>query len=135
MPLIQWSDELELGNAAIDAQHRKWVGMLNALNEAMLQGRGKAVLGGLLDELIAYTATHFSMEERLMQTHGYPESEKHVMEHRDLDKTIVRLREDFAAGKIMITIAVMRFLKEWLYQHIKLTDKMLGEFLAGKDSR
>ena len=132
MVLIQWNGELELGNPAIDAQHKKWVGMLNALNEAMIQGKGKEILGPLLSELIDYTAVHFSTEEHLMQARLYPDRDQHARQHAELKATVGKLQRDYAEERLMITIEVMRFLKDWLYQHIKNTDKRFGEFLARK---
>ena len=132
MALIQWSSGLEVGHSNIDTQHKKLVDLVNTLNDAMTQGKAKDILGKLLDELIAYTVSHFAMEEQLMQAHSYPDRANHLKQHTDLKATVVKLQSEFAGGKTMITIEVMRFLKDWLSNHIQVTDKALGKYLATK---
>jgi hemerythrin len=39
MALITWGSTLEVGVSAIDTQHKKLVDMVNALNDAMTQGK------------------------------------------------------------------------------------------------
>jgi methyl-accepting chemotaxis protein/hemerythrin len=73
------------------------------------------------------------VEEGLMQTHGYPDRANHLKQHTDLKATVVKLQGEVAAGKAMITIEVMRFLKDWLSNHIMVTDKALGKFLSSKN--
>lgn len=53
-------------------QHKKLVSMVNEMYQAMSQGKGNDVVGKVLNDLIAYTRTHFAAEEKLMQTNGYP---------------------------------------------------------------
>ena len=132
MALIQWGSALEVGNTSIDTQHKKLVAMVNELNDAMTQGKAKDVMGKLLKELIDYTVTHFSMEEQLMKTHAYSDRANHVKQHDELKAAVTKLQGEFASGKTMITIEVMRFLKDWLSNHILITDKALGKFLATK---
>ena len=47
--------------------------------------------------------------------------------------TVVKLQNDFAAGNAMITIEVMKFLHDWLFHHIKESDKELGKFLVSRN--
>lgn len=56
MALIQWSDSLSVNIAEIDAQHKRLVAMINDLNEAMKQGRGRDVIVRIVDGLVSYTA-------------------------------------------------------------------------------
>ena len=133
MALITWGSALEVGNKDIDSQHKVLVDLVNGLNDAMTQGKGKEILGKLLKELIDYTVSHFAMEERLMQTHAYPDRDKHMKEHTDLKATVTKLQGEFASGKVTITLQVMSFLKEWLSNHILKTDKALGTYLASKN--
>jgi hemerythrin len=45
MALIQWNDSLSVNVVEIDKQHQKLVRMINELNDAMRQGKGKEALG------------------------------------------------------------------------------------------
>ena len=62
-------------------QHQRMIQMMRELNEAMLQGKGKEALSGILAGLHQYTKIHFSAEERLFAEHGYADAEKHRMQH------------------------------------------------------
>ncbi|MGA2938094.1 MAG: hemerythrin domain-containing protein [Syntrophobacteraceae bacterium] len=63
MALIQWNDSLSVNVVDIDKQHQKLVGMINELNDAMRQGKGKDALGKIVNGLIIYAGTHFKTEE------------------------------------------------------------------------
>ena len=126
MPLITWSSSLEVGVSRIDTEHHKLVEMLNQLSDAMHDGHGKEILGKLLGDLVQYTVNHFSMEEQLMKTHKYPLETDHKKEHDDLKTTVSELQEKMKAGKIMVSIETMNFLKTWLNNHILASDKRLA---------
>ena len=77
MALVTWNDSLSVNVAEIDQQHRKLIAMINELNDAMKIGKGKDVLGGIVNSLISYTATHFKTEEKYFAQFGYPDTEDH----------------------------------------------------------
>jgi len=125
-----WSDELSVGNAFIDADHKKLVDMVNKFHDAMSQGKGGAVVGIVLDNLIVYTREHFHREEVAMEKIGYPLFAEHKREHDKLIQEVQDLHASLAAGKTMLTIKVAKFLKDWLTVHIKETDQLLSKALA-----
>jgi hemerythrin len=132
MPLIDWSAELSVNVAEIDKQHQKLIGMINALNGAMRPGKGKDVLGGIIDELIEYTKAHFSMEERYFDEFMYPGAHAHKREHLEFVKKVSEFRSNFQQGKLGLSIEVMDFLSDWLKKHIMGTDKKYGPFFNEK---
>jgi len=64
MALISWNDNLSVHVGEIDRQHQQLIKMINDLDDAMKQGKGKEVLGKIVKGLSDYTAYHFSTEER-----------------------------------------------------------------------
>lgn len=132
MALMNWSDNLSVNIKEIDEQHKKLVGMINELHEAMKQGKGSDVTGKVLAGLIQYVATHFATEEKFMKTHAYPEYLKHKAEHDALTKQAADLQNQFHEGKPVLTVELMSFLKNWLTNHILGTDKKYGPYLNGK---
>ncbi|MCP4353146.1 MAG: hemerythrin family protein [Desulfobacterales bacterium] len=128
MPLIQWDDSLNVNVAEIDRQHQRLVEMINDLDDAMRQGKGKDVLGKIIDGLIAYAATHFRTEERYFDLFGYPEANNHKKEHSEFVKKISEFKDGFEKGKLGLSIQVMNFLRDWLQKHIKEVDKKYGPF-------
>jgi hemerythrin-like metal-binding protein len=133
MSLIVWSPILHVGIQIIDEQHKKLIDIINRLNEAMSQGKGKAVMGRILDELIEYTKTHFSMEERLMREHTYSHSPSHQSEHKKFIKSIGDFKTKYESGDTTLSVSILTFLCDWLTHHIQESDKALGRELREKN--
>lgn len=122
--LFAWGDKFKLGITSIDQQHEKLVGMLNELYAGYISGTAKAVMGGVLDELIAYTATHFKYEEEIFDRTGYSETAAHKHEHEVLVKKVLEVQAQFKADKnAVLSQDVMAFLRNWLMDHILGSDK------------
>ena len=135
MSLFAWSDKYSLHIGQIDEQHKKLVGMLNDLFDAMKAGKGNDVLDNVLSQLIAYTKSHFATEERLMKAHGYPGYQEHKAEHDDLTKQVLDFQQRFQARSTGLSMELMSFLKNWLINHIQGSDKSYAPFLQGKGVR
>jgi hemerythrin len=132
MALIQWSSELEVGVTEIDAQHQKLVRMINDLNDAMRQGKGKDALGKILAGLATYAGVHFGTEEKYFAQFGYPQAPEHKTEHAAFTRKVLDFKAQFDAGKVGLSIEVMNFLSTWLQRHIKVVDKQYSAFFREK---
>jgi hemerythrin len=132
MALMEWSPAFSVKVKKFDDQHKKLVELVNQLHDAMRSGQGNAMLGVVLQQLISYTANHFSEEEKVMAANGYPDLAAHKVEHEKLVTQVLDLQKKFQAGSSMLTITVMNFLKDWLTNHIQGVDKKYGAFLNGK---
>ena len=110
MALIQWDGSFSVNVAEIDKQHQKLVALINNLNDAMKQGKGKEVLGKILGELFTYAGSHFATEEKYFDRFAYPAAASHKLEHSDFVKKVSEFRESFDSGQLALTIQVMNFL-------------------------
>jgi hemerythrin len=132
MSLMTWSPTLSVNVKQFDDQHIKLVNMLNELYDASKEGKGKEVLGKVLNDLIDYSASHFIDEERLMVEHAYPDMAHHKAIHDNLVKQVIELQQKFTSGQAILTLDVMMFLKDWLVTHIQVTDKKYSAYLNSK---
>ena len=132
MKFIRWKDAYSVHIEEIDEQHKKLIGIINHLADAMKVGKGRDVLDTVLKELVAYTEYHFGTEERLFQEHGYPEHEDHKQMHDDLVNKAQELKKAFDKGNTKISVDVMLLLSNWLNNHILEVDKKYTPFLRGK---
>jgi len=132
MPLMEWTEKLSVDVKEIDTQHKKWIGLLNDLHEAMKSGKGKEAVGGVLSGLVDYTKVHFATEERLLKSNGYPLFDGHKRIHEDMVKEVENLEKKYKTGQNVLSIDVMQFLKNWLSEHIMGTDKNYSAFLRSK---
>ncbi len=121
--LIEWDDQLNLGISEIDAQHQKLVVLINELHEAMLARRTNEVLGTIIERLLAYTKSHFRTEELYFAEFAFPEKAAHTEAHQRFTGKVLDFQRDFSEGKLLLSMEVMTFLKEWLIQHILGTDR------------
>ena len=86
MALIKWNEKYSVNVNEFDYQHKKLVDLINELHDSMKQGKTKEVLGGILDELVKYTETHFKTEEEYFDKHSYVNSMSHKREHKEFTK-------------------------------------------------
>jgi hemerythrin len=128
MSLIKWNDSFSVKVAEIDKQHQKLIVMINELNDAMRQGKGKDVLGKIINGLVEYTATHFKTEENYFKQFNYPQALAHKKEHDAFVQKVSEFKDEFEKGKISLTLEVMKFLSDWLRNHIKGTDKHYSQY-------
>ena len=133
MSFITWDEKVySVQNMEIDEQHKRLIGYINELYEAMKVGKARFVLDEIFDGLVDYTKTHFAIEEGLMQRNHYPAYAIHKLEHDKLTAQVLELQKKVQPGQTKITLDTLQFLKDWLFNHILMTDKKLGAFLKGK---
>jgi hemerythrin-like metal-binding protein len=134
--MYEWSKELEVGVATIDAQHRELFAAINSL----LPGIGAASaeeIPGVVAFLEDYIVNHFGMEEVYMRRLSYPGYPYHKNEHVQFISNFYDLRDEFDSNGASAEIAgkLGRFLGDWLTHHIGQVDKALGRFLQEKTGK
>ncbi len=133
---MEWREEYSVGIPKIDNQHQGLIKMINDLFEACKEGEEKAneVFKTTMKELVGYIKVHFKTEEDLLTMYGYPEEEfkKHKNEHEKFVIKILENVSDFESGKRFVPNQITSFLKDWLLNHIAVTDKKYSLFLQEK---
>lgn len=135
---VDWLKQSRTGVAAIDAEHQDLVETVFDFYDAVLAGEPVSALRELFDKLVADTNSHFAHEEHYMRFSDFPETQEHIAAHRLLQerlRTCVVLTEPKLADRTVVALDVMRFLKEWLMQHIRGEDQKLGAYLNTKNLR
>ncbi len=135
MAFMVWNDKLSVGVKIIDDDHKILLGLANKLWAAMATRRRKQVLGEILDELVSYTAFHFAREEEIFGQTGFPEAAEHKKQHDKLTNQVLEIQERYKKDSGVLTVEVMNFLKDWLYDHILGSDGEFGQYLNAKGIR
>jgi len=135
MAAFEWTEAYGVQVANFDRQHRTLFRTVNELHEALHAGRGKDVVGKVLQRLIDYTASHFAEEEAALEKSGYPEFAAHKAQHTALVAQVLKFQKDFQAGSLGVGATLLPFLQKWLSDHIMQTDKKYGPFLNEKGIR
>jgi hemerythrin-like metal-binding protein len=121
--LIVWDDSISVKVSEIDQQHKRLIGLINDLHDAMRRGKSQEKTGKILTDLVEYTKEHFTREEAIMRKVGYPDLENHMRIHRELIGKVNEYKHAYESGDSLITMEIMDFLKSWLINHIKGVDK------------
>ncbi len=137
---MQWNENLSVGFAKIDADHKELFRMIKELVHAINQHTCKYKIGDVVKFLEDYTKNHFAMEERYMAEFAYPEYRQHKTEHRKFMMTLSELKGELQkikasgshAGSYELSVTTDQILVDWLMDHIAKVDRKLAEFLNKK---
>ncbi len=127
---LQWDVRFGTGVAALDAGHREFLALQNALLEARGQGRGHRVLHQVLEQLIAWAERHQALEEAMFEATGYPAAARHRTEHARLLASALNLRQRHVLDLERLTRAVLGLFDFWWKRHILEHDLEFGRYLA-----
>lgn len=132
MAFITFDERFHVGHQDIDSQHAGLFDAVNRLHDAMMAGKARQEVGGILAFLRGYTVDHFRSEEALMRAGAYPGYEAHKRLHDDLTRQVLDLEEKQRTGSVTLSLSVMNFLKDWLAHHISVEDRKVAARLASR---
>ena len=128
MEQFKWSPKFEVGNTAIDIQHRLFLELIGRLINHKTTGSPPALIASLLAELLKLSEFHFLSEENLMLESQYPHLLKHRKEHErvlsELRKRITSIEYDNIDFD-----SLAHFLSDWFTRHTVTEDAKLAWFL------
>lgn len=122
MAFMPWTEELQVGIAEIDEQHRWLVDQTNALHDALQGSARPELVGELLEGLMDYTMNHFIVEETLFIRSDYPHSDAHLAQHNLFSSQVMSLLSRHEGGEA-VGMEALELLKAWLIHHILKVDK------------
>jgi len=119
---ILWRDSMKIGDDWLDAEHKRFIALLN-LTIRSLQQKDVAPVEEIFDELQSYIESHFTHEEAYMAKVGYPEIVEHRKIHEKLAYRFYTLQGRYRASandaeKRRHATKLAEFLREWLIDHI-----------------
>ena len=92
--------------------------------------RQRAAVLDIFQALIAESREHFRREEALMELFKYPDLKTHRSEHTMLARSVEMYLSRLTQGMNAIDSTVAVYLKSWLTNHIRTTDRELERFLV-----
>lgn len=130
MDIMKWDDSMSVKISSIDYQHKQLIGHINTFYEYISKGMAKEKMLELIKVLKEYTLFHFSHEERLMKQYNFDGYQAHKNEHEEFVKKVLDFEDRYKNGKMLLTVEITRFLKDWVTNHIMGTDHKYSEFLV-----
>jgi hemerythrin-like metal-binding protein len=86
---------------------------------------------GVIDRLAAYTVEHFRDEEAILRKAGYAALEDHEMIHAELLEKVQDLRTKLEKHQAVSMVGIIRFLSDWLKDHILQDDMAYKSSIKG----
>jgi hemerythrin-like metal-binding protein len=124
---------MSVGHAMVDHDHRILLALVNQVASPGTR-EDPIAIEFVLDELLGYTASHFSREEALMAQIGYPELGEHHAIHETMLEEVRQLHRRLLSFTPNLGDDLTRFLGQWLTRHIQIEDQRYRPFLAHGDA-
>jgi hemerythrin len=127
--LVAWGPEYETGQSTIDAQHRKLFQITNRLYKACESEKANDEFLSALQYAAAYAKFHLLAEETYMQKMRMSAQRgdyvrEHLAEHERFLLAVVDFTGNYKKGEAD-PIDFVRFLKNWIFNHIATFDMEL----------
>ena len=124
MTTLQWSEDMGVEMAQMDATHQECVALLQAV-----QGADDARLMAAWEQLLAHTEAHFAAEDRWMQATRFAAGNCHTTHHK---MVLDVLRQGLAMGQAGDLAPIRQMAQElavWFPQHADSMDAALAMHL------
>ena len=122
---IEWDSKYDVGIEAVDKQHRHLVDLMNDLYDACLGEKWELdqKFKDVMKELVDYVMVHFKDEEKIMEAIKYLNLKEHKQTHEGFIKEMLSSVSAYTNGKQLVPNSFVRFLRDWLFNHILIDDK------------
>ena len=127
----KWTDDLSVGNASIDADHKKLIVMVNGL-ETMIKARDNFALPQALEQFEHHLYMHFLNEEKIAQAVNFPFG-KNKLEHQYVLKEFQHMKDELIAKNGIWSDGAAEhyshFLSDWITDHVVKEDMLMKPVL------
>ena len=128
---IEFDDTLITGNDTIDNQHKELIDRISKFVHSCEDGADIATSLEMLDYLKEYTSFHFSAEEKLQEDVSYPGLAEHRKKHEEYKATLEALSSSLKekGADANTSEEIKESVVDWLFNHIKVFDRSVAEFI------
>ena len=123
MICVEWIDKFNLGIHEIDEQHKKLIGIMNKICNALNEGEESRIIEEVLMEMQDYALTHFALEEKYFDEFHYNKTELHKAWHQTFSKKVQEMLSDLKHNKRSVSIDAIAFLGGWFIDHTQTLDR------------
>lgn len=135
--IFPWNKNFESGIEVIDTQHKQLVHLLNILVGHLAFQSEAPEVDKVFDELKAYTAYHFSTEEKIWHEYFANDSwmEWHKKAHEDFIAKVLEIKaNEHQKEPDAVIEEIVSFLTHWLVMHIIESDKRMAKVVLALPS-
>lgn len=121
--MIEWDDKYSVGISKIDDEHKQFIDIINKAIVTKEYNGDPEELKEVLHSITMYAIKHFTTEENYMIQFNYPEYQYHKEEHHDFSKKVIEYCKRVNDGDSQFADKILKYLKQWLVNHIQVTDR------------
>jgi len=122
-----YTDELSVGNATIDTEHRNLIAMVNGV-EAMIKARDNFALPEALEQLEHWLCIHFTDEENIARAINFPFA-RNKQEHKYVLKEFQHMKDELINKNGIWSDGAAEhyssFLSNWITTHVTNEDMLM----------
>ncbi|HEY9189156.1 MAG TPA: bacteriohemerythrin [Bacteroidota bacterium] len=123
--IISWDEKYAINVPRIDEQHQILFNYLNEYYDSLANGKSLSIIDSTLKKLIDYANYHFKDEEDFMTLLPDYDFHSHKNQHNYF---IVKVQEMSNMEREEINFELFNFMKEWILNHVLITDKKMGQY-------
>ena len=129
--IITWQKSYSVNIPLIDSQHMELINLTNKLYRSCLKDNeySKEIFMEVLQGALSYVGYHFSVEEKIMERVNYSGINAHKTEHKNFVKMVLATIEELAKDSTVNPMNFVKYLKNWVLNHIAVSDTALGNYL------
>ena len=121
--MLEWNDKFSMGISIIDEDHKKFIDILNKAIFAKEHNDNPEEVKEVLYRITNYAFNHFLTEEAFMIEFDYPDYKSHKEEHSAFSEKMTEYCNRVNEGDCHISNELVEYLKQWIVNHIQVTDR------------
>jgi hemerythrin-like metal-binding protein len=118
---LEWNEGMSVGIPEIDADHQRFISLLNELNRSITERMKATEIHKRLQHVIDDTERHFEQEEKFFQEWRYPNAGVHAGIHKQVLNTLKTIQDSFIPYGLEA---------EWLDAALKIKNILISHILA-----
>ena len=125
MALIEWREEFCTGISGVDFEHEQLIKQINSIYALIDNNTEKGDVIDGLGDIYGSISAHFSLEEQMMEKHGYDQYSEHHADHERLLNDIRDITDEFESATELDGEKFKQKLNDWFQIHFKTHDSRL----------
>jgi hemerythrin-like metal-binding protein len=132
---VEWNDTLSFGRLEIDEEHKCFIDLINRFNEAVTNRRELTDVVNTINDMVDFVDYHFTDEEELYDSVGYPDADEHKRKHAELRQLLAEIlsHAKHEASEYVLIEAGLN-IKEQIVDHLLNEDAKYAEYYRNNRS-
>ena len=118
---LEWNENLSVGDAEIDQEHRRFIDLVNDLNHSIIDRGDLPEIRNRMQSILDDGQRHFAHEEAILEQRNYPHTERHALEHQAIIENFDNILHDFNERTTMF---------QWIAAGLRVKAALIGHLLG-----